>query len=173
MNPPTSRCCDVLELARQGRAVDGAVSVQELPRLKASLAVPDATLTFRIEGYLDDRGRPCARLHIAGNLGLQCQRCSEPMDFRLAREARFRFVASEEELNALPIEADDEAEPIVGSHSLDIAAWVEDEAILSLPLVPRHEDCRARLPSGVAGPAAERPNPFSVLADLRVGRKPH
>lgn len=173
MNPPTSRCCDVFELARQGRALDGAISVQELPRLKACLTAADAMLTFRIEGYLDDRGRPCARLHMAGSLGLECQRCREPMDFHLEREARFRFVASEEELNALPIEADEEAEPIVGSHSLDIAAWVEEEAILSLPLVPRHEHCHARLPSDVAGTAAERPNPFSVLADLKVRLKPH
>ena len=50
-------------------------------------------------------------------------------------------MASEEELNALPLDDDDEAEAIVGGRSTDIAAWLEDEAILSLPLVPRHDDC--------------------------------
>jgi uncharacterized protein len=56
---------------------------------------------------------------------------------------------------------------------MDIAAWVEDEAILSLPLVPRHDDCHTRLPAEVASEAAERPKPFAVLADLKAGRKPH
>ncbi len=51
---------------------------------------------------------------------------------------------------------------------MDLAAWIEDEAILSLPLVPRHEDCEPTLPAHSAGHAApDRPNPFAVLAELK------
>ena len=77
-----------------------------------------------------------------GRLQLICQRCNAPLDFELDRTTRFRFVATEEELNALPIE-DDEIEVIVGSRSMSVHDWVEDEAILSLPLVPRHGECSA------------------------------
>lgn len=173
MTSPTSRCCDVYELARQGSVIDGEFSVHELPRLAGYLADSNATLQYRIKGRLDERGRPSALLRVTGDLALECQRCSSPLVFRLEREGDFRFVATEEELNALPIEGDEEAEPVVGSHSMDIAAWVEDEAILSLPLVPRHDDCRAGLPADAADGAPERPNPFAVLADLKVGHKPH
>ncbi len=62
----------------------------------------------------------------------------------LERDVPFRFVHDEQELNALPIE-DDEVEDVVGSPATDLLAWVEDEAILSLPLVPRHEDCAVPL----------------------------
>jgi uncharacterized protein len=173
MTSSTSRCCDVYELARQGRLIEGELGVQELPRLAGYLADANARLRYRIEGRLDDRGRPCARLQVAGDLTLECQRCSAPLAFHLDRAGEFRFVATEEELNALPIEGDEDVEPIVGSHSMDIVAWVEDEAILSLPLVPRHDDCHARLPAEAADEAPARPNPFAVLADLKVGRKPH
>jgi len=50
---------------------------------------------------------------------------------------------------------------------------VEDELILELPLVPRHEGvCPEPLPfPGAADaaeePAVERPNPFAALAALR------
>lgn len=169
-----SRTCDVYELARQSQVVEGELPVSELPRLAASVATPTGTLKYSIMGRPDDRGRPGAMLRLAGELALECQRCGAPLSFRLKREGAFRFVASEEELNSLPLDDDDEAEAVVGGHSMDLAAWIEDEAILSLPLVPRHEDCEPSIvePSAQRG-APDRPNPFAVLADLKGGRKPH
>ena len=169
-----SRTCDVVELARQGQVIEGTLPVSELPRLAASVAEPTGTLVYRILGRVDDRGRAGALLHLAGDLALSCQRCGRPLSFHLERDAAFRFVASEEELNALPLDDDDEAEAIVGGRSTDIAAWLEEEAILSLPLVPRHDDCHpmaAEAREEATGSA--RPNPFAVLAQLKGARKPH
>lgn len=169
-----SRACDVFELARQGRVIEGTLPVGELARLAASVAQPTGTLSYRIVGGFDDQGRAGARLRLTGELALACQRCGAPLSFRLERDAAFRFVANEEELNALPIDDDDDAEAIVAGHSTDLVAWIEDEAILSLPLVPRHDDC---LPitteAEEESAAAERPNPFAVLAHLKGARKPH
>ena len=69
---------------------------------------------------------------------------------------------------------DDEVEDdvLVISRDFDALALVEDELILSLPLVPLHELCPETLPMSVADPAfeaaAERPNPFGVLASLKT-----
>ena len=123
---------------------------------------------------MDERGRAGATMTLRATLLLECQRCSEEMEFPLQRQARFRFVSTEEELNALPIE-DDETEVVVGSRQMDVATWIEDEAILSLPLIPRHDFCRPAAEKG-AGTAteqgSERPNPFAALAALKEGRKP-
>ena len=114
-------------------------------------------------------------MQLSADLVLECQRCNQELIHRLQRDAQFRFVASEEELNALPIE-DDEVDVVVGTHHMDLAAWVEDEAILSLPLVPRHEDCRPAVPltaaEEAAGAGEPPPNPFAALAGLKSGRKP-
>ena len=61
---------------------------------------------------------------------------------------------------------------LVISRDFDAMALVEDELILSLPLVPLHEVCPETLPMSVADPAfeaaAERPNPFGVLAAMKT-----
>jgi hypothetical protein len=96
----------------------------------------------------------------------------------LEREAHFRFVDSEGELNALPIE-DDEVDVIVGARRMDVSTWIEDEAILSLPLIARHEwedvACRPVAEVGTTvEPSADstgREHPFAVLAGLKPGSK--
>jgi len=59
--------------------------------------------------------------------------------------------------------------------SLDLRALVEDELILALPLIPRHDTCPLPLPmsAGSAELAADGPpaHPFAALAALRRGDK--
>ena len=158
---------DVFDLAARGERIEGEFELARLPRLSESLLDTDGTLRYVVKGLVDADGHPAADLSLRGRLRLECQRCNAPLEFDLERDTRFRFVHSEAELEALPLE-DDEADVIAGSHAMDLAAWVEDEAILSLPLVPRHESC-----SPVAGRSrqvestTDRPNPFAVLAALK------
>ena len=155
---------DSFEIARSGRRVEGEVLVAQLPRLAEFVTTAQDRLGYEIAGLIDADGYPAADLHLDGRLQLICQRCNASLDFELDRTARFRFLASEEELNALPIE-DDEIEAIVGSRNMNVYDWVEDEAILSLPLVPRHGECSAPAEADVSPVAA--PNPFAVLLALR------
>ena len=164
--PVQAPTIDSFELSRSGRCVEGEVAVGQLLRLAEFVTTAQDRLRYKISGLIDEDGYPAADLHLEGGLQLICQRCNAALDFELNRTARFRFVATEEELNALPIE-DDEIEAIVGSPSMSVYDWVEDEAILSLPLVPRHGECSA--PSQTEGHLATvtAPNPFAVLLALR------
>lgn len=177
--PPRSQLfIDAFELARDQATIEGCFPLVALPRLASALVRADGEVRYRIHGQTDDQGHPVARMDLHADLALECQRCNQTFNFRLEREALFRFVGSEEELNALPIE-DDEVDVIMGERHMDVATWIEDEAILSLPLVPRHElDDAACLPA--AEPAAEegvsrnstaREHPFAVLASLKPGSK--
>ena len=157
---------DSFELARSGRRIEGEVAIARLPRLAEFVTAPQGDLRYEIEGLIDDEGHPAADLHLDGRLLLICQRCNTALDFELNRTTRFRFVATEEELNSLPIE-DDEIDAVVGSRNMSVHEWVEDEAILSLPLVPRHETCSAPLRAHDDPSAVTAPNPFAVLLALR------
>jgi uncharacterized protein len=157
---------DGFELARSGRRIEGEVAIAQLPRLAEFVTTPQGDLRYEIDGLMDDEGHAAADLHLNVRLELICQRCNAPLDFELNRTTRFRFVATEEDLNSLPIE-DDEADAIVGSRNMSIHDWVEDEAILSLPLVPRHDECSAPLKSEDGPSAVPAPNPFAVLLALR------
>ncbi len=159
---------DTFEFARSQSHREGNVEIERLPRLAESLANPGGVLRYRIVGLIDDDGHPGADMHLVGTLQLVCQRCNNPLSFTLDRTTRFRFIASEEELNALPIE-DDEVDAVVGSSTLKLYDWIEEEAILSLPLVPRHDDCPMPAHRGADADTATRQNPFAVLAALKNG----
>jgi len=162
----SSPTIDSFAFARAGRRIEDEVAVARLPRLAEFVATSDGVLRYAIEGLIDDDGNPSANLHLTGKLSLICQRCNAPLQFGIDRTTRFRLVASEEELNSLPIE-DDETDAVVGSRNMSIHDWVEDEAILSLPLVPRHDGCAAPAVADDAAEPVPASNPFAVLLALR------
>ncbi|HVG03600.1 MAG TPA: YceD family protein [Burkholderiaceae bacterium] len=157
---------DSFELARSRRQIEGDVPIVQMPRLAEFVPTAQGDIRYKIAGLIDDEGHPAANLHVAALLTLTCQRCNGPLEFALDRTMQFRFVDSEEELNSLPIE-DDEVDAVVGSKNMSIYDWVEDEVILSLPLVPRHEECALPLASDPDLTGTAAPNPFAALIASR------
>jgi len=105
---------------------------------------------------------------------LQCQRCLQTMTQTLRVDRRFRFVRNEEQAAELDEESDDDV--LALPTRLDLVALLEDELILALPIVPRHDSCPQPLPIQPAAEADEEaaPHPFAALAALRgrSGGKP-
>ena len=60
------------------------------------------------------------------------------------------------------------------SPAFDMAGLVEDELLLALPLVPKHEHCPVPLLAPGSGDEGgiETPHPFAVLAGLKGGGRP-
>jgi uncharacterized protein len=161
------RTVDVFELARHAGSVEGQLAAAELPRLSALLAPPMGSIHFHFEGRIDDKGRSAADLRLEGSLGLKCDLCGGRLEWPLDESSGFFFVDDERELTALPITAEGD-EPLLGSHQFDLQDLVEEQAILALPISPRHPLCET-------APGAEEPEqgasrPFAVLAALKRGR---
>jgi uncharacterized protein len=80
-----------------------------------------------------------------------------------------RFVQGE--ALAEQLDEDSEDDVLALGPPLDLHELIEDELILALPLVPRHDQCPQPLPmhhDGVQTPADETPtHPFAALAALR------
>lgn len=167
-------------LCRDGETLLGAWPLAELPRLSASLFVPPAAdervgwhARFSQVQPVAGPPQPWLELEAHAHVTLQCQRCLQALQQPLVLERRFRFVASEDEAQRLDADSDDDH--LVLEPRLDLRALVEDELILELPLVPRHEgSCPQPLPQPEpAEPADEaRPNPFAALAALRKAGDP-
>ncbi|OQW89737.1 MAG: hypothetical protein BWK72_00315 [Rhodoferax ferrireducens] len=119
----------------------------------------------------DVSGQPAAwlRLTVTTSLPQICQRCLEPVDVAVQLEREFRFVESE----AVAEAQDDDCEEdlLVTSREFDLAALIEDEVLLAMPLVPRHDTCPVNVKMVAADPdfdaPVEKPNPFAVLAQLK------
>ena len=175
------RRLDIEAFVDSGEALSQATSLTDLPRL-GELAHPGARPTaddlvhWEAQGSLRPRtgGAPERWLHLQARTAvrLECQRCLDPVDTPLAFERRFLFVA--DEAAAARLAADQEDDVLVISRSFDLLELVEDELLLALPLVPRHETCpRPPAMNFEADEAedepveAERPNPFAALAALK------
>ena len=105
-------------------------------------------------------------------LRLTCQRCLQAVRYAIDVERSFRFVA--DEATAATLDAESEEDLLVQTRSLDLPSLIEDELLLALPLVPRHEGrCPQPLnapPDPVAAAIAAAPpaKPFAALAGLKI-----
>jgi len=190
------RDIDIFEFARTEREAAGVVRVSQLPRMlnevPAEAPDRDTAFTWQAAGFaqqeLKDDGtegaQPYLRLAVHGSAWLTCQRCLAPYEQAFNADATFRIVQTEEEADEFPLD-DDEVEVIVGSRHFDLVDLIEEELLLSLPLVPKHEVCpevHESLASGADGADGvdsvddvpeqeiepeERVNPFAALESLK------
>ena len=114
--------------------------------------------------------QPAIWLHLKAHavLPLTCQRCLQPMTVELHVSPTLRFVR--DEALAEQLDEDSEEDVLALSAALDLHDLVEDELILALPLVPRHEHCPQPLPMSAGdldGPAeGDSQHAFASLAGL-------
>jgi uncharacterized protein len=163
------RCLDIAAAAAAGARLEGTWPLAALDRLGAGA---DDAGEVVWSARFEKRTRPGAGsqplLHLAARAGVarECQRCLQPVTVNLEVARDFLFVADEQ--TAGELDADSEDDVLVLSHRFDLRALVEDELLLALPLVPRHERCPAPLTAAQA-PADEpaAPNPFAALAALK------
>jgi len=149
---------DGLAFARNAAVLKGRLGMESLPRLAQS-GCSGSVLDFVLGGEINECGKPGLRLAVDGSARLQCQRCLGSMDFPLHLEAQLELASSEAEITA----ADDDIERVVAGREMSVAALVEDEVLLALPMVPKHEHCSA----AARLEANAKPSAFRALAALR------
>ena len=160
-------------LAAAAGRLEGEWPQQTLARLWQD-AVPGAAPPVRwaAQGVLRKQadGEAQVRLHLQAHTVLQmcCQRCLQPVAVPLDVDTQLRFVR--DEALAEKLDEDSEEDVLALPATLDLQALVEDELILALPLVPRHESCPQPLPmsAGEDAPlgAAEAERAFAGLASM-------
>ena len=129
---------DGLAFARNAAVLQGRLGMESLPRLAQS-GCSGSVLDFALTGEINERGKPGLKLAVDGSVRLQCQRCLGSLELPLHLEVQLEFASSEAEITA----ADDDIERVVAGRQMSVAALVEDEILLALPMVPKHEQCSA------------------------------
>jgi uncharacterized protein len=173
---------DVEAFAREGATLRGAWPLPSLERL-ADAAHPDAKpaesdvaqwhATGEFRGVKGGSAQTWLHLGATTRLALVCQRCLAPVETPVEAERSFLFVADED--TAARLDADTEEDVLAMTRALDLRALVEDELLLALPLVPRHDVCPQPLPIPHADDTAEEvpANPFAALAALKRNGPPN
>ncbi len=129
--------------------------------------------TVRGESRNPTHVQPQPWLHLTAStvLSLSCQRCLGPVDTPVEVDRWFRFVA--DEATAQAQDEVSEEDVLALDREFDLLALVEDELLMAMPLVPRHDNCPepVRLSAGedTLPPEADRANPFAALGRLKSG----
>jgi len=169
------RALELLAFCRSGSVLQGEWPQSSMARLSASLADAGPAplpVTWSAAGQLRPvvGGEAEVWLHLTASttVSLQCQRCLQAMTENLQVDRHLRFVRGEAEAARLDEASEDDVLELPAR--LDLHALTEDELILALPLVPRHERCPAPLPlrdDTEVPEDAPAPKPFAALAALR------
>lgn len=174
--PFNARHLDIVAFAEAGASLSGEDPLSHYARLSREDLDGEGKAVVRWQ--TQGRSEPAAGgapeiwldLQAQTELGMQCQRCLEPMRQALAFERSLRFVRDEATAEQLDEELEEDV--LVWRKDFDLQALVEDELLMELPVAPRHEVCPSTPPMQVqthdfdAG-EQEKPNPFAALKALK------
>jgi len=163
---------DPFRLAQNGLKLDGQIPLAEMPRLTQYLLSDEGLVDVKMAFDIDEIGTPYMKGEFSVSVSLICQRCMSEMTLELKANSLLALVKSERKVEGLA----EQYEPwVLDSHDPVLTSTVvEDELILSLPLVPKHETpC---LPDEVwtAGDETviaedeKAVSPFAVLSSLKT-----
>jgi uncharacterized protein len=161
---------DSVEFARSAQQLSGSLPAASLKRLEDVLYDSQGCVDYEVRGDQDKRGRLLLRLSITGQLHLQCQRCLNALEHRV-RISNTLLLASLVDMSAKELDDPEAPDVIEPQPELDVAALIEDEVLLSLPLAARHPEgtCEHREREKDSQSADAQPA-FAKLAALK---RPH
>jgi len=173
---------DALRLFARDGSITATLPFARLHRFAEQLLDSDGSVAVNLHFGHDEEQRPLLSGSLRTEVKISCQRCMEPLELELECDVALLALASDDEVQAL--HSTDTALDAVIMHAdtgFDVLAVIEDELLLSLPVVAVHEesDCSAALNAfRRKQEEAERAeevaqNPFAVLAQLKRNDDPH
>ncbi len=149
--------------------LDAVVPLRRFARLLEGALGHEGDVSVKLRFVRDARGLP----HLAGQLGtvlrLTCQCCLDAVTVPVAADVDVYLLSDEAYADRL---SEDEDYVVFSDGHLDFPELLEDELILALPLVARHEDCEPQAifsePEEVVAAPVKKENPFQVLASLKL-----
>lgn len=158
---------DPFRFADNSLSLNGTLLIKDMARLRSSLFSEEGEVIVDLMFGVDEEGIRYVKGHLRTCLILECQRCLESFKYEIMGDFMLGIVQSEKEADRLPERYDP---LLVPDFSLIISEMIEDELIVSLPIVPMHriDDCKAK--QSLESYPNERENPFKVIESLRSRR---
>jgi uncharacterized protein len=163
---------DPFRMAQNGLTIEGQLPLADLPRLSQALLSNEGSVSVKMSFDVDEIGTPYVEGNFSVTVAITCQRCMELMSLDLNVNNLLAMVIGERKVEGLAEQYDpwvlENSDPVLLSNV------VEDELILSLPLVPRHEQPCLPDEAWSAGDIEEsivedKPvSPFAVLSSLKT-----
>ena len=157
---------DPFRYAEQALRLRGEVKLTAMPRLQAMVRSNDSRVVVELQFGVDEQKIPFVKGKMQTTLQLQCQRCMDPYQYEIITGFALGIVTSDDEAGNLP----SHYEPVLTKEGqLALRELVEEELILNLPIIPKHDpkDCKLTIPVGLEQETEKMANPFHVLESLK------
>lgn len=169
MSSPLPDLADPWRLAEVHKTFSGRKEPASFLRLRDAVERVEEGVDFELRFAKTEAGHPVVEGEVKARLVMRCQRCLEPVEVPVESAFQMGFIATEEEADRLP----DGLDPwVTAGHPVRLQELLEDELLLSLPLVPMHPqgECSGGdpAPTEADDAGAKRDNPFAVLAALKT-----
>lgn len=160
---------DPYKSAQRGLVCEGTFELSGMHRLLAVCTPCSELINVSVKFDVDELALVTITGQASTTLALTCQRCTEAFEQVFKVNMTFSPIKKADDADELPsyydaIELDENGE-------VNLLELVEDELLLSIPLIPRHEaqDCQAPADSvwGELPAELDKPNPFDVLKQLK------
>lgn len=165
---PLPKRVDPRKFAQHEAVIEGEAPVAEMPRLASYLNEELGNVHVELRFAMDEQRLHTISGEARGEVFMICQRCLEPVAVAVNADVNLAVVFTEEQAKNLPKYYDP---LIVEAEDVELLSLIEDELILSLPLVKYHDNCSVQTSFGDEQEAVRtqdtKTNPFSVLAQLK------
>jgi uncharacterized protein len=152
-------------------AIDFKIPISELPRVSHELSGTDGEAIGKVR-FSRQLGQAVADLEVGAQPEVVCQRCMQPMRWPVNVKTRIALVSDYDAAGRVPEELE---VFLVEADSVSVRDLVDEEVLLALPTVARHEEgseCAGRamqLPGHEVEPeegAINVQKPFAQLGEL-------
>jgi uncharacterized protein len=158
--------------------LQGQIFAKELPRLLDMVESIETPVKVLLDFKHDEIGEAIVSGFVEAKVMLICQRCMQPYCHEVTNNVNWAVVKNDTKAKQVQQQYDPVLES--GNNELELLAQLEDEIILSIPIIPMHEnldDC-IREPEftsaqaitesvGVPVEIKAYSNPFADLANLK------
>ena len=156
------------KLAVENSRLEGVIALVKFGRLVEALESSEGVVQVKLEFRKGKKHKVIIIGHVSTCVTLVCQNCLAAMEYEL--EASFQYLVVESESDLAEI-AEGEDGIVCPDEKILLVAMIEDELIMSLPMVSRHGDHECQ-------PMIEHKNddcsikpqthrPFTGLAELK------
>lgn len=163
LTPPLPECVDPHLLAEENVVLEGDVPLSRFTRLTDYLCDRTGVVRLELQFHQGKHGTVSMVGKVQTTLAMQCQYCLDPVDVAVNAQLDLVFVDSDESSSA----SDETADAVLPlGDSIELVAILEDDLILSLPMVAKHGsgDCIGKLEYNQDAEASN--SPFAELKRL-------
>jgi len=124
-------------MASQARMLKGKVPISELQRFGAMLVDVDGNIDLDLSFSKGKQGRTLILGRARVTVGLICQNCMQAFRESLDCDINFQIVSNDREHELF----EDDVDTVVCENiEISLADLIEDELIMSVPMIPRHSE---------------------------------